>query len=156
MKPADIPYSIEFIGENCDFRWRTKYDMKYDLSTFTDATFTVLNGDGKAIARCRDGGLVVYKGYKWDGCTGIGCLTETGPTLLASIPHDLLYIAKKARRDLPYTLKQADRYFRGLMETLYDGRGQSSIRPWLYYYGIQVIGWPFKLNKVPGYSVTVP
>lgn len=152
----DVPYSIEYIGENGDFLWRTKYDMQYDLTKFTNASFTVHNGNGRAIAKCTDGMLVVYRGYKWDGCTIIGQVTETGPTLLASVPHDLLYIAKKAERKLPYTLSQADTYFRQLMETLYAGRGQHSVRPRLYYYGIKVLGWPFKFKKVPGYTVTIP
>lgn len=153
MKGGDIPFWIEYVGENQDFRWRTKAQANYDLTQFTKDSFKLLNGNGKVIARCIDGHLTVEPGYKWDGCTGIGALTETGPTLIASIPHDILYIAKKCEPSLKYTLNQADIYFNRLMKTLYSDRGVSSVRPTLYYYGIKLLGWPFKFNKVPGYSV---
>lgn len=150
----NLPSYIEFIGENSDFKYRLKNTMLFPLSAaFDNDTFDLLNGDGKVIASLRNGVLKVEKGYKWDGCTFIGNFTETAETVEASIPHDILYIAKKCSPSaLKYTLNQADLYFNRLMKTLYGDKSKS-VRPTLYYYGIKIFGWPFKFNKVPGYFV---
>lgn len=137
-------------------RWQTTRDVTFDIGFVTNEKFRLKNGDGDVIASCADGVLNVWSGYKWDGCTGIGKLTETGPTLIASIPHDILYIANKdSHGKLKYSLAKADTYFRNLMAMLYASRGMSSIRPNLYYGAVATIGLPFKFNKVPGYTVEV-
>lgn len=153
MSSFVLPYFIEQINENKDFKYRLTATLTFILPDYFNKTnFDLLNGDNKIIASCRNGILEVKKGYKWDGCTVIGELTETPETLQASIPHDILYIAKKCEPSLPYTLNQADVYFNRLMKVLYQGE---SIKPTLYYYGIKFFGWPFKFNKVPGYSVKI-
>lgn len=157
MKAKDVPYWISYIGENDDFRWQTTMDATFDITSVTRENFILKNGDGAVIAESESGSLLVHKGYKWDGCTGIGKLTETGPTLIASIPHDILYIAKKdAGGKLKYSLAKTDTYFRSLMAMLYGKRGMSSIRPNLYYGAVVTFGLPFKFNRVPGYTVEVP
>lgn len=150
----NLPEHIEFIGENSDFKYRLKNTMIFALpKEFDNNDFDLLNGNGKVIASCRNAVLKVMKGYKWDGCTFIGNFTETRETLEASIPHDILYIAKKCEPNkLTFTLNQADLYFNRLLKTLYE---RKSIRPTLYYYGIKIFGWPFKFNKVPGYTVEI-
>lgn len=148
---------IEYLGENKDFKWVTTRRATFDIMSIFKGHFTLYNGDGKAIAVCEGGVLKVMPGYKWDGCTFIGNFTETPQSLVASIAHDILYIAKKNKRDLGYTLSQADQYFRELMTSIYERDGvHHAVRPYIYRAGIFLFGWPYKFTSVPGYTVSVP
>lgn len=61
--------------------------------------------------------LYVYPQFTWDGCTGVGRIKESKYTLLASLVHDILYIAKKNCHSLPFTLDDADILLKKLIDT---------------------------------------
>lgn len=147
------PHWIKYIGENSEFKWETTLDAIYDISTFSKDSFTIKDTSGKLLVKASDGKMRIYKGFKWDGCTVIGKLTETPQTLVASAAHDALYIAKKNCPQLSFSLVQTDTYFKQLMKALYLADGITSVRPELYYFGIKAFGWPYKGGSVPGYIV---
>ena len=150
-----LPFFIKKIDESKDFRYCTIATVVFPAMGFKPEDFSLYDCNNKMVAKCTDGNLTVYPGYKWDGCTVIGNLTETPETLYASIPHDIYYIAKKNLDGvkLNYSLNEVDRYFFILMDSLYKNAGKNSCRPKLYFTGLKLLGWPWHYNKVKGYRV---
>lgn len=153
-----LPFYIKEIKESDDFRYKTIADVSFIIDDFKPEDFTLYNGEGAKVAYCINGTLTVLSGYKWDGCTVIGQFTETPESLQASIPHDIFYIAKKntCGVELNYSLDDVDKYFKCLMNTLYEKAGKKSNRPSIYFTGLKLFGWPWHYNKVKGYTVTKP
>lgn len=155
---------IEPIFENASFKYMTTKDVEFTFDGIDTSDFTLKNTSGQtlAIARCvrkaspTRSVLTVKKGFKWDGCTGVGNIYENKYTLMASIVHDILYIAQKdSDKKLPYTLGEADILLKKQIELWQKHDGVKSCIASVYYWGIKIFGWAWKFNKVPGYIVHI-
>ncbi len=94
---------------------------------------------GFLVAQCCAGKLTLSRGYRWDGCTGIGRLIETQQTLIASLLHDFLYqLSEQSSWTPPFSQREADKAFRRLLPCW--------AKP-LYYLGVRVAGWAFWGDK---------
>lgn len=138
--------------------------------------FTIFDGD-KEVVHCTPGQIkitmdsdynfisasetntvmTVEAGYEWDGCSYVGVITETIPTLIASLSHDILHVVKKFDgtpdriRDA-FTWADVDFTFMSQMDALYEGK---SVRPFIYYWGLRLFGWPWHHNKVKGTNLRI-
>lgn len=95
----------------------------------------------------------VFPGFHWDGCTGVGKITESKYTLLASLLHDILYIVKKNSQNPKFTLEQADVLLKKQIDMWQKADGHMNGQGSIYFWGIQTLGWPWKSGKIEGYTV---
>lgn len=99
---------------------------------------------GRLLFRFTETMLIVYSGYRWDGSTVAGRFYENQQTLRCSILHDVLYqLAKQKDFKSPCSMWRADRIFRNEMKDC----GVSFFLRNVWFYGITLLGWPWKFGK---------
>lgn len=110
----------------------------------------IRNSDNKKIASADGDTLIVNKGFKWDGCTGIGAIYETDKTLTASVLHDILYCVLKTKGyKAAFTYAQADYWFTQMLK-LFAGFNWLHL---VYLFGVRTIGSFWKLTKSDKYRI---
>jgi hypothetical protein len=86
---------------------------------------------GRIWGKCELGFLTIYKGYSWDGCTGV---PNTPETYYASLLHDFGYQFHYLKR------KSIDKIF---YHQLLD---DNFVYAKTYYIGVRILGYPFYHN----------
>ncbi len=120
-----------------------RYELTHAVSMRVDqlhiANLRFYSQKEKLIAQCYRGKLTLMRGYRWDGCSGIGNIIETRQTLIASLLHDFLYqLSEQSAWRAPFTRRQADIAFRRLLPCW--------AKP-LYYLGVRAAGWAYWGDK---------
>lgn len=122
---------------NADYTLKAKninfgYFEAYGVGEYKDKL--LIKGEGNI--------LIIYKGYAWDGCTGVPSYDWN---LEASLVHDVLYQVKKCPNGEACKANwwQVDRLFLSMMKNL----GASWIQRNTYYMGVCVFGSIFKIEK---------
>jgi hypothetical protein len=107
-----------------------KYTLESD-KVFSFPELKGINGD-YPFGPIRDGIIIIYKGYAWDGCTAV---PDYPSTFNAGLIHDFLYQYRAVPR------KTADRlFYKQLKIDKFKASG-------LYYAGVRVFGCLFYYKK---------
>lgn len=134
---------------------KTEGEWEYELTKviiFTELTGGTF-GHFKAYAKKskqlliegRGDRLLVYPGYRYDGCTKIGRIYETNATLMAACLHDAMYqVGKQVGYNAVWTLKHADQLFLWTMKSL----GVSWFVRNIWYTGVVTLGTAWKMNMM--------
>lgn len=143
MKPGvTTAHGITYRNESKPFKYR--YVLLEDAYLFVpgvDFGHWRANGahDGKTYIVADGPAFFVKAGYAWDGCTHA---IDRDWNMRASLFHDAMYQAKKC--GIPSTSWwNIDNIFRNVMKQ----DGASLLERNTYYYGVRVLGAPYKLEK---------
>jgi len=126
-----------------------KKGYKYQLDTDYSADIPIKPGsdiDSGYIVLSSEGGLIIKKGYAWDGPSGP--TIDTLNFMRGSLIHDALYqLMRENMLDKDDYRKPADR----LLQTMLRQDGMTSIRAWWVYQGLRIGGGPAAdpANKKP-------
>lgn len=107
INDSNIPYWCEFSG-NDEWRYVLKEQMTFDLFP-QYVNISIQTTEGKELAKLhKDGKLVIYPGYCWDGAT---CAPDFPEVLRATLIHDIMCQLNN-QPDWPYMRDDADYEFR--------------------------------------------
>ena len=150
------PDEIIKMPSNAKYRYLVNKTISFTIEGMNVGKWDLYDAEngtiGKLLAKGRGDTVEVYRGYRWDGCTVIGNFFENEITLKSSILHDILYIvAKNNNFKAKFNLFQADIWFRQYMSEQFK---RASFIPWVYYLGLTIFGFPWKLGKIRGWLIS--
>ncbi len=132
---------MDFILYKKGYKYQLDTDYSADIpikpDNDIDSGYIVLSGEG---------GLIIKKGYAWDGPSGP--TIDTLNFMRGSLIHDALYqLMREGMLDKDDYRKPADR----LLRTMLRQDGMTSIRAWWVYQGLRIGGGPAAdpANKKP-------